>query len=118
MMTLSKDLTYQVNMGLDGTLSCSVLAGTHVIATGTWDRVPGKRDVYWSHGLVVPEKFRRQGVSIIIHTALWDAVPVGSVVMLSVANGNGPQISRMNKLGYCVVMEHPDGYSIYGKVKT
>lgn len=111
---------YYLDKRENGDLRCFALhaQGVSLIALATWTKMPGPRNVYWSHGLVIPEEYRRQGLSTHMHEILWEHVPYGSVVMLSVAHGNQAQHKRMTKLGYEKILNasQPE-YYVYAKYK-
>lgn len=88
--------------------------GHNIVATATWTRMPGPRAIYWSHGLNIPEGYRRQGVGTSLRQLLESCVEDGALVMLSVARGNEPQRRHITKNGYSAVMDCGD-FTIYAK---
>jgi len=103
----------------DNFIKVHAIDGDKVFATGTWTRMPGPREIYWSHGLVVEESYRRNGVATNIREMLLDSVPDGTVIMLSAAHGNTVQHEHVTKLGYDRILENPqEEFCVYAKVKT
>lgn len=110
-----KELRYSLTWDDEG-IVCVVYDRHLEVTTYTWSKCPGKRQVYWGHGLVIPEAYRRQGISMEIHNRMWNVLPPGSLVMLSVAWDNQAAHNRMEKLDYDEIYSTED-YSVYAKVK-
>lgn len=101
-----------------GELVCKAVKDDYVIATGTWTRLPGPREIYWSHGLNVDPNYRRRGIATNIREILWDNIGNGAMVMLSVAHGNMAQHEHITKNGYTRAFDNEEeGYCVYFRVK-